>query len=104
MQPVRLMGDGYEPHVAQLGEQLSYSLPSTPGLSVLASRLLFARPILMFCFPITIDVRYLRLLHTRCSSVQLFLAMPVLPKTTSMVLSQIHSIHRAIFSRLSSQK
>ncbi|BBE76353.1 MULTISPECIES: hypothetical protein [Phytobacter] len=31
MQPVCLMGDGYEPHVAQLGEQLSYSLPVDSG-------------------------------------------------------------------------
>ncbi len=31
MQPVRLMGDGYEPHVEQTGEQLSYSLPVDSG-------------------------------------------------------------------------
>lgn len=31
MQPVRLMGDGYEPHVEQWGEQLSYSLPVDSG-------------------------------------------------------------------------
>lgn len=31
MQSVCLMGDGYEPHVEQLGEQLSYSLPVDSG-------------------------------------------------------------------------
>mgnify|MGYP004712671663 CR=1 FL=1 len=31
MQPIRLLGDGYEPHVEQSGEQLSYSLPVDSG-------------------------------------------------------------------------
>ncbi|WP_222887775.1 hypothetical protein [Enterobacter sp. C2] len=31
MQPVRLMGDGYEPHVDRLGDRLTYSLPVDSG-------------------------------------------------------------------------
>ncbi|MEI7377207.1 hypothetical protein [Dickeya chrysanthemi] len=31
MQPIRLMGAGYEPHVEQLGNQLTYSLPVDSG-------------------------------------------------------------------------
>lgn len=31
MQPIRRMGDGYEPHVDQLGERLTYSLPVDSG-------------------------------------------------------------------------
>ncbi|MDU5455561.1 MAG: hypothetical protein E6095_18855 [Pseudescherichia vulneris] len=32
MQPVRLMGDGYEPHVDRLGDRLTYSLPVDSGV------------------------------------------------------------------------
>ncbi|QTF07546.1 hypothetical protein HC231_06125 [Brenneria izadpanahii] len=31
MQPIRRMGDGYEPHVDQFGERLTYSLPVDSG-------------------------------------------------------------------------
>ncbi|MCO7255243.1 hypothetical protein KSI86_13855 [Dickeya oryzae] len=32
MQPIRLMGEGYEPYIEQLGDQLTYSLPVESGL------------------------------------------------------------------------
>ncbi|MBP2837583.1 hypothetical protein [Dickeya parazeae] len=32
MQPIRLMGEGYEPYVEPLGDQLTYSLPVESGL------------------------------------------------------------------------
>lgn len=32
MQPIRLMGDGYEPYVEQSGDRLTYSLPVDSGL------------------------------------------------------------------------
>lgn len=32
MQPIRLMGDGYEPHVDRLGDRLTYSLPVDSGI------------------------------------------------------------------------
>ncbi|MCR4457468.1 MULTISPECIES: hypothetical protein [unclassified Pseudescherichia] len=32
MQPIRLMGDGYEPHVDRLGDRLTYSLPVDSGV------------------------------------------------------------------------
>ncbi len=31
MQPIRLMGDGYEPHVDRSGDRLTYSLPVDSG-------------------------------------------------------------------------
>ncbi|MBP2167364.1 hypothetical protein J2125_000556 [Erwinia toletana] len=33
MQPVRLMGDGYEPYVEQSGERLTYDLPVDSGFA-----------------------------------------------------------------------
>lgn len=32
MQPIRLMGDGYEPHVDRLDDRLTYSLPVDSGI------------------------------------------------------------------------
>ena len=32
MQPIRLLGDGYEPHVDRLGDKLTYSLPVDSGV------------------------------------------------------------------------
>lgn len=32
MQPIRLMGDGYEPHVDRTGDEITYSLPVDSGV------------------------------------------------------------------------
>ena len=32
MQPIRLMGDRYEPHVDRVGDRLTYSLPVDSGI------------------------------------------------------------------------